>query len=202
MSSPRRSADHALAAWCLVIGALAVMACSGGAPASPPATSVPSESSVVATGSTGSVTPSSATSQPPSAVAPIPDGDYLSGYVTKDVAKRMLSDPAIANDPLVPQFLDSFNAPTRYRLHLAKGHFTHAVEQEAGSLGIGEEGTYAFVDDHTVAFQGVHAPGTYKMGFTLAGDTLTWKVLAGPSGAADLATVRVVFEALPYIRQH
>ena len=114
----------------------------------------------------------------------------------------MLADPAIAKDPVVAQFLSQYTAPTRYRLHLAKGHFTHAVEQEAGSLGIGDEGTYAFVDDHTISLQSTHAPGTYKLGFTLAGDTLTWKVLADPNGAADLATVRVVFEALPYIWQH
>jgi hypothetical protein len=36
----------------------------------------------------------------------------------------------------------------------------------------------------------------------MAGDTLTWKVLAGPNGAADLATVRVVFEGSPYVGQH
>jgi hypothetical protein len=157
-------------------------------------------------GSAGPAIPSpdpiSATSPAPSAAAPIPDGDYLSGYVTKDMAKRMLSDPAIASDPLVKQFLDQYNAPTRYRLHLANGHFTQAVEQEARSLGIGDEGTYAFVDDHTISFQSTHVPGTYKLGFTMAGDTLTWKVLAGPNGAADLATVRVVFEGSPYVGQH
>ena len=138
----------------------------------------------------------------PSAAAPIPNGDYLSGYIPKDTAKAMLSDPAIANDPLVTQFLNQYTAPTRTRLHLADGNFTQAVEQEAGSLGIGDEGTDAFVDDHTIVLQSTHVPGSYKFGFTLAGDQLTWKVQAGPNGAADLATVRVIFEAMPFIRQH
>jgi hypothetical protein len=114
----------------------------------------------------------------------------------------MLSDPAIANDPLVTQFLDQFDAPTRTRLHLADGRFTQAVEQEAGSLGIGDEGTYAFVDDHTIALASTHVAGTYRLGFTLTGDSLTWKVLNSPNGAGDLATVRVIFEATPFVRQH
>jgi hypothetical protein len=200
MSSPRRSVDHRLAAW-LAVGALVVAACSGGATASPPVVSAPSASAAVTAGSTRPVTPTPASSPASSPAAPIPDGDYLSGYVTKDTAKAMLTDPAIVNDPLVKDFLDHYEAATRTRLHLANGKWTQAIEQQAGSLGIGDEGTYAFVDDHTIALQSTHVAGTYQLGFTLAGDTLTWKVLSGPNGTGDLATVRVIFEATPFIRQ-
>ena len=206
MPSSRRSIDLRLATLS-AIGAFVMAACSGGAVVSPSPVSKPSGSAVVATRSNPPVTPTPAVSAAYSglaysAAAPIPNGDYLSGYIPKDTAKAMLSDPAIANDPLVTQFLDQYTAPTRTRLHLADGKFTQAVEQEAGSLGIGDEGTYAFVDDHTIVLQSTHVPGSYKFGFTLAGDQLTWKVLAGPNGAADLATVRVIFEAMPFIRQH
>src|SRR6478609_8306248 len=112
MSSPRRSVDHRLATWCLAIGSLVVTACSGGPTASLPGNRSPYGSAAGVAGAAGPAIPSpdpiSATSPAPSAAAPIPDGDYLSGYVTKDMAKRMLSDPAIASDPLVKQFLDQY----------------------------------------------------------------------------------------------
>ena len=110
MPSSRRSIDLRLATLS-AIGAFVMAACSGGAVVSPSPVSKPSGSAVVATRSNPPVTPTPAVSTAPSglapsAAAPIPNGDYLSGYIPKDTAKAMLSDPAIANDLLVTQFLD------------------------------------------------------------------------------------------------
>jgi hypothetical protein len=176
-----------------------VAGCSSGTPAAAASGTAPT-TPATAQPSVTAISPSASVSIAASP-APIPDGDYVTGVIPKSTAEAMLSDPALANDPDVKGFLDEFGATERYRLHFAGGRYTHFVEQEGKSLGIGDEGTYAYLDDHTIAFQSSHSPGTGVMSFSLVGDKLTWKVLKDPNGAGDLAATRVVFEASPYTRQ-
>jgi hypothetical protein len=177
-----------------------VAGCSSGTSATATSGNAPASALAAEMSTTIVVSPSAAPGVAASP-APIPDGDYVTGVIPKSTAEAMLSDPALANDPDVKDFLDGFGATERYRLHFASGRFTHFVEQEGKNLGIGDEGTYAYIDDHTIAFQSSHSPGTGVASFSLVGDKLTWKVLKDPNGAGDLAATRVVFEASPYIRQ-
>ena len=93
------------------------------------------------------------------------------------MAEAMLSDPALADDPGVnPGSSRVRNDMSASTCTSSGGRCTHFVEQEGKDLGIGEEGTYAYLDDHTIAFQSSHlARHSGVTGFALLGDKLTWK---------------------------
>ena len=192
---------------CFVL-ALALAGCSPGAPtsgASAAAIASPAPSIGSAQPSATAVKPaeSIATPSAPASAGPLPDGDYVSGVVTKAMAQAVFKDEKVADDPAVKQFLDGFGAKgeSRSTMRLASGRWTQFVEQDGKDEGVGEEGTYAFVDDHTIVLQSTHLPSTVTFEFSLRGETLKWTVRKDSLGAADLAVVRVIFESTPWTRK-
>ena len=179
----------------LMVGVAA--ACSAGAPARAPTGNSPSVA-VIAQPSVAAVLPSVSAG---SSIAPLPDGDYVSGPVTKDMAEAILKDPAVADDPGVIQFLKEYVGIYRSTMRLSHGRWTQFVEQGGKDLGVGEEGTYAFPDEHTIVLQSTHLPGTATFGFALQGDKLTWTALKDSLGPADMAMVRVIFESTTWTRK-
>jgi hypothetical protein len=117
------------------------------------------------------------------------------------MAEAMLEDPAVAIDPSVVEFLDNFSGTSRSTMRLANGRWTQFVEQNGQSLGVGEEGTYAFLDDHTIVLQGTHLPSTVTFGFSLQGVKLKWTALTDSLGPADMAISRVIFESTTWTRK-
>jgi hypothetical protein len=118
------------------------------------------------------------------------------------MAEAILKDPAVADDPSVVQFLKDYVGSYRSTMRLANGRWTQFVEHDGQNLGVGEEGTYAFPDDHTIVLQSTHLASTVTVGFSLQGDKLTWTVLKDSLGPADMATSRVIFDSTTWTRKH
>jgi hypothetical protein len=150
--------------------------------------------------SVGAVVPS-ASAGVQATTGPLPEGDYVSGPVTREMADAILRDPAISDDPGVVQFLETYVGSYRSTMRLSHGRWTQFVEQNGASLGVGEEGTYAFPDDHTIVLQSTHLAGTTTFGFSMQGDKLKWTVLKDSLGPAELAMTRVIFESTTWTRK-
>ena len=185
--------------WLPYVGLIVVAAaaCSASVLATAPTGNAPS-AAVIAQSSVAPVLPSVSAG---TSIAPLPDGDYVSGAVTKDMAEAILKDPAVAGDAGVVRFLKEYVGTYRSTMRLRNGRWTQFVEQGGQDLGVGEEGTYAFPDDHTIVLQSTHLPGTATFAFTLEGDKLTWTVLKDSLGPADMATSRVIFETTTWTRK-
>ncbi len=112
----------------------------------------------------------------------------------------MLKDPKVASDPEIKRFLAGFGDTARFTVRFASGRWTHYVEQDGKNLGVGEEGTYAFPDDHTIVLQATHQPEIATFGFSLKGETLTWKTLKDSLGDVAVAIDRVLFDSTPWTR--
>ena len=129
----------------------------GGSSASgaPPMASAEPTTAVVTPTATPSVTasPTSIASAAASNAA-LADGEYVSGVVTHAMAEVMLKDPAVAGAAGVKSFLAEFTTTLVSTLRLKNPNWVQ-LEREMAKTRVSETAaTYAFVDDHTIAFQG------------------------------------------------
>lgn len=122
------------------------------------ASSVPASATPFITTNPGSVEPIASIPMPPAAATPspttapsvagstppLPDGDYFS-VETYAMAAAILSNPKIANDDS-KGFLAGFGATAAWTIRLATGQWTLYGQDGAA----GDEGTYAFIGDHTM----------------------------------------------------
>ena len=189
--------------------ALVAIACSTVTPASATPATLPNASSpppIVSARPTTrvaapTVTPASPTSAPASP-APLPNGDYVSGVITREMIAAGLNDPKVANDPQVTGFIAAFPyAKTRFTMHFTNGRWTQSIEADGQDQGVGDGGTYAFVDDHTMAIQGSSDSCVGTIGFSLHGETLKWTPLKESCGAAYLAVDRVIYGSTTWTRK-
>jgi hypothetical protein len=149
----------------------------------------PIAASTLPTTAVATPTPTPSPSSVPSA-APLPDGSYVSGVIPHATAAAMLKGPKIADAPVVKSFLGQFTATYRGTLHLANPNWEILEELDGRNTGVGDEGTYAFVNDHTIVLQDSGCVFTY--GFLLQGAMLKMTALKASCGAPDLAVVRVI----------
>jgi hypothetical protein len=185
----------------LALIALLAVACSTVTPASATPAATTNASSLAPTASAQptttvsrpSVTPAPPTSAPASP-APLPNGDYVSGVITSGMIAAGLNDPKVANDPQVTGFIAAFPyAKTRFTMHFTNGTWTQSTEADGQDQGVGDGGTYAFVDHQTMAIQGSSDSCVGTIGFSLHGEALKWTPLKESCGGAYLAVDRVVY---------
>ena len=142
-----------------LLGLLWVVAsgCSAGAPqsATPSAAgSIDSSASSISSPEPPASTAILGVTPTPSAlasIAPIPNGDYVSGLVTCAMWKAIMKDPGVASDEGFQGIMSSCagvdpSVGGRSTLRLANGRWTQFGQD--GSVGDG--GPYAFIDGHTV----------------------------------------------------
>jgi hypothetical protein len=158
------------------------------------ATSIPTSSARAS--DTPTPTPSAPASAPP-----LPDGDYVGGVITHSTAAAMLKDPKVANDAGVKSYLAEFGATYRGTLHLANSRWELFESLDGGALDLGDRGTFAFVDDHTIAMQGNSGTCNGIFGFSIHGERLKLTELKDSCGAADLAVGRVIYESTAWTRK-
>jgi hypothetical protein len=180
------------------IGLIAVLAagCASSLPASATPfvavrpSSAPIAASALPTPATATSTPTPSSSVVASS-APLPNGDYVSGVVTHATAAAMLKDPKIAKAPVVIGFVAEFSTSAVFTLRLANPRWKLLELEDGQDKGVGDEGTFAFVNDHTIVLQDSSCVFTY--GFMLQGASLKMTALKTSCGAPDLAVVRVIF---------
>jgi hypothetical protein len=201
----------------LVLLALLVVAtgCSATAPRSAPPVAVASATSAptivsaqpTRTAATSTPVPSARASATPiatpSALAsapPLPDGEYVSGVIKHATAVTMLKDPTIASDAGVKSFLAEFTTTAVFTLQFKNPSWVVLVHEDGQDKGIGDGGTYAFVDDHTIAMQGDSGKCNGTFGFSTHGESLKLTALTACDGAAGLAVGRVIYQSTAWTR--
>ena len=131
---------------------------------------------------TTTATPSVAAASEPIAsaaasAAPLADGDYVSGVVTHAKAEAMLNDPKVASVAVVKSFLAEFAATAVFTLQLKNPGWAELERLDGQDKGIGDFGTYAFVDPHTIAFQGNHGACVATFRLSSHAESVKWVVL-------------------------
>jgi hypothetical protein len=177
--------------------------CSSSAPASatPFITTNPSSAAPIASipvATTAAPSPTAAPSVPGSP-PPLPDGDYISGLETYAMAAAILSNPKIANDDS-KSFLAGFGATASWSIRLTAGQWTLSSVADGQDMGVGDEGTYAFIDDHTMVLLD-NSKCLNTLGFALHAQTLNWTVLKESCGPEPLAIWKVIFQTTPWTRK-
>jgi hypothetical protein len=178
--------------------------CASSAPASAtsfittnPSSAGPIASIPVATTATAP-SPTAAPSVPGSP-PPLPDGDYVSGLETHAMAAAILTDPKIANSDS-ESFLAGFGTTASWTLRLASGRWQLYSVKDGQDQGVGDEGTYAFIDDHTIVLLD-NSKCLNTLAFSLHAQTLQWTVLKESCGAEPLAIWKVIFQTTPWNRK-
>jgi hypothetical protein len=156
--------------------------------------SAPIAASALPTAATATPTPTPSPSVAASS-APLPDGDYASGVETYAMAAAILSNPKIANDDS-KSFLAGFGPTATWTIRLASGQWTLYGQDGAA----GDEGTYAFIDGHTMVLLD-SSKCLNTLAFSLHAQTLTWTVLKESCGAEPLAIWKVIFQTTPWTRK-
>lgn len=171
-----------------VLGLLGVIvaACASASPASGTPAPVTTPTPTASPTASPTVSPSASAS-----MAPIADGDYVSGPITHAMAEAILNDPKAAN---------GFAATTVFTLRFANSNLDILVQENGQDKGVGESGTYAFIDDHTMVLQTLHSACAYTFGFSLQGESIRWTVQKDSCGAADLEQTRVILELTTFKR--
>ena len=166
--------------------------------------SIDSSASPIASPEPSASTATLAVTPTPSAlasVAPIPNGDYVSGVVTCAMWKAIMKDPGVASDEGFQGIMSSCagvdpSVGGRSTLRLANGRWTQFGQD--GSVGDG--GPYAFIDGHTVVLQdNNNCPITYD--FSLKGDFLKLTPLKAPCGPGSLVVLQVMFGSTLWTRK-
>ena len=132
--------------------------------------------------------------------AALADGDYVSGIVTHATAETLLKDPKIASDAGVKSFLAEFTTTLVSTLRLKNPSWVQLVHEDGQDKGIGDGGTYAFVNDHTIAIQGYSGKCNGTFGFSMHGESLKFTVLTDSCGPAAEALDRVIYQSSVWTR--
>lgn len=189
----------------LALLAILATGCSSGpqASATPLAVAIPSGTPPMeSTLPTARVTTPSPAPGASASAAPLPNGTYVSGAITKAMIWAGLKDPKVANDPQVTGFIAAFPyAQTVFRMSFDNGQWTQSTVADGRDQGVGDGGTFAFVDDHTMVIQGSSDNCLGTLNFVLRGDSLKWTPLRESCGPAYLAVDRVVFGSTPWTRR-
>lgn len=173
------------------------------ASATPPAVAIASGAPSV--GSTPPTATAATLPPVPSAsasAAPLPDGTYVSGAITQAMIHAGLKDPKVADDPQVTGFISAFPyAKTVFMMSFANGRWRQSTVADGQDQGVGDGGTYAFVDDHTMAIQGGSDTCVGTLSFALHGYSLKWTPLKESCGPAYLAVDRVIYGSTAWTRR-
>ncbi len=166
-------------------------------PVEPPATAPgPTATSSAAATSSGTTKP--ALSSP----APIPEGDYVTGLITKAMGEAVLKEAGTKGKAEARQFVEGLGDGTRVTMRLRGGRLDLLIGLNPNDQEVGWKGTYAFADAQTLVANEIEFPCAYTYGFERRGESLVFRVLNDTCSDRDGGVAqRIIYESTPWTKK-